>query len=67
MRPVLVLKPTTPLKAAGMRTDPPVSEPMAQGTRRALRPPRRYPRRSRPASAASCGRWEFTGVPKCGS
>src|SRR5579862_3155071 len=33
MRPCVGLRPTTPHSAAGMRTDPPLSEPIERGTR----------------------------------
>ena len=43
-RPVVGRRPTIPHSAAGMRTDPPVSEPI---------PPGRNPRRNRDAGAAA--------------
>ena len=35
IRPMVVFSPVTPFHAAGMRTDPPVSVPIAQGAIRA--------------------------------
>jgi hypothetical protein len=35
IRPIVVFSPVTPFHAAGMRTDPPVSVPIAQGATRA--------------------------------
>ena len=63
-RPTVVFRPVTPHQAAGSRTEPPVSVPMAQGTSRAatatpeplLDPP------GVRASAASHG---LCGVPRC--
>ena len=65
IRPVVVLKPVTPQSAAGMRTEPPVSEPMAAAAMPSVTDtaaPEDEPPGMRP-SERSHG---FFGVPKCG-
>ena len=63
-RPSVVLRPTRPLKEAGIRTEPPVSEPTAA----AANPRRHRHRRARRRAAgnARSGSSAFPGVPKCG-
>src|SRR5262245_15547241 len=65
MRPYVVLSPVRPLNAAGLRTDPPVSEPMAAGANPAatatpeplLEPPG--------TRCAPCQSHGLRGVPMC--
>src|SRR5215470_8430724 len=64
MRPAVTFRPTTPHHAAGSRTDPPVSVPMATGARPA---PTATPE---PLDEPPGVRWTFAshgflGVPRC--
>ena len=64
-RPPEDLAPTIPQKAAGMRIEPPVSEPSAQGTS----PPATAapdPEEEPPGACAAPGAAGLRGVPKCG-
>ena len=64
-RPRVVLWPTTPVKAAGIRIDPPVSDPraiMAERSHRLTPAPQDEP----PGILAVAGSQGLRGVPQCG-
>ena len=63
--PVEDLYPTTPLKLAGTRTEPPVSVPMASGVRPAATTAPE-PDDEPPGERAMSGSRGLRGVPKCG-
>src|SRR5215831_6351384 len=61
---MVVLSPTTPHHAAGSRTEPPVSVPIAQGARPAATATPE-PLLEPPGVRATAGSHGFHGVPRC--
>ena len=64
IRPIVVFNPVMPFQAAGMRTDPPVSVPIAQG---AIRAATATPEPDEEPPGARCvpSSQGFHGVPRC--
>ncbi len=64
IRPIVVFSPVTPFHAAGMRTEPSVSVPIAQGAIRAATATP-DPEDEPPGARCVAASHEFQGVPRC--
>ena len=64
MRPIVVFRPVIPFQAAGTRTDPPVSVPIAHGARRAATATPE-PEDEPPGARCVEESHGFHGVPRC--
>ena len=64
MRPIVVFSPVMPHHEAGMRTDPPVSVPIAQGAMRAATATPE-PEEEPPGVRCVVASHGFHGVPRC--